>query len=99
MVAARCCNVGERPHPMQIGIAGIGKMGAAIAQRLIEVGHKVAVWNRSADKLKPVIAAGATAAATPAELARNAEAVITILTDAAAIDAVYAGESGLLAPD
>src|SRR6516165_2827283 len=88
-----------RAHPMQIGIAGIGKMGAAIAHRLIEVGHKVAVWNRSADKLQPVIAAGAAAATTPAELARDAEAVITILTDAAAIDAVYTGASGLLAPD
>ncbi|MGZ3361816.1 MAG: NAD(P)-binding domain-containing protein, partial [Xanthobacteraceae bacterium] len=44
----------ERVQSMQIGIAGIGKMGAAIAQRLIEVGHKVTVWNRSADKLKPV---------------------------------------------
>ncbi|MGZ3351690.1 MAG: NAD(P)-binding domain-containing protein, partial [Xanthobacteraceae bacterium] len=38
----------ERVQSMQIGIAGIGKMGAAIAQRLIEVGHKVTVWNRSA---------------------------------------------------
>src|SRR5262245_34546153 len=101
----RCGGVGESPQgegehiPMQIGIAGIGKMGAAIAHRLIEVGHKVTVWNRSADKLQPVMAAGAVAAATPAELARNAEAVITILTDAAAIDAVYTGASGLLAPD
>ena len=59
---------------MQIGIAGIGKMGAAIAHRLIEVGHKVTVWSRSADKLQPVTAAGAVAAAMPAELARNAEA-------------------------
>src|SRR6516164_6659106 len=63
-----------RAHPMQIGIAGIGKMGAAIAHRLIEVGHKVTAWNRSAGKLQPVIAAGAAAAATPAELARDAEA-------------------------
>jgi 3-hydroxyisobutyrate dehydrogenase len=84
---------------MQIGIAGIGKMGAAIAQRLIEVGHKVTVWNRSADKLKPVTDAGAAVAATPAELAKNAEAVITILTDAAAIDSVYHGASGLLSCD
>jgi 3-hydroxyisobutyrate dehydrogenase len=84
---------------MQIGIAGIGKMGAAIAQRLIEVGHKVTVWNRSAGKLKPVTDAGAAVAATPAELAKNAEAVITILTDAAAIDAVYHGASGLLSGD
>ena len=84
---------------MQIGIAGIGKMGAAIAQRLIEVGHKVTVWNRSADKLKPVTDAGATAVATPAALADGAEAIITILTDAAAIDTVYNGASGLLTGD
>jgi 3-hydroxyisobutyrate dehydrogenase len=84
---------------MQIGVAGIGKMGAAIAQRLIEVGHKVTVWNRSTGKLKPVTDAGAAVAATPAELVKNAEAVITILTDAAAIDAVYHGASGLLSGD
>jgi 3-hydroxyisobutyrate dehydrogenase len=84
---------------MQIGIAGIGKMGAAIAQRLMEVGHHVTVWNRTADKLRPVANAGAAVAATPAELARNAQAVITILTDAGAIEAVYGGAAGLLAPD
>ncbi len=89
----------ERVQSMQIGIAGIGKMGAAIAQRLIEVGHKVTVWNRSADKLKPVTDAGATAVATPAALAGGAEAIITILTDAAAIDTVYNGASGLLTGD
>jgi len=71
-------------------------MGAAIAQRLMEVGHTVTVWNRSADKLKPLVAAGAAVAATPAELASKSEVVITILTDAAAIDAVYGGASGLL---
>src|SRR5262249_15799251 len=84
---------------MQIGIAGIGKMGTAIAQRLMEVGHNVTVWNRSAGKLKPLIDAGATAAATPATLAGSSETVITLLTDAAAIDAVYHGGSGLLAGD
>jgi len=81
---------------MDIGIAGVGKMGAAIALRLMEVGHKVTVWNRSADKTKPLAEAGATVAATPAELAAKSEAIITILTDAAAIDAVYSGPSGLL---
>jgi 3-hydroxyisobutyrate dehydrogenase len=84
---------------MQIGIAGIGKMGAAIAQRLIEVGHKVMAWNRSVDKLPPVTAAGAAVAGNPKELAQANDAVITILTDAAAIDAVYNGASGLLAGD
>jgi 3-hydroxyisobutyrate dehydrogenase len=84
---------------MRIGVAGIGKMGAAIAQHLIEVGHQVTVWNRSAGKLKPVTDAGAAVAATPAELAQRCEAVITILTDAAAIDSVYHGTSGLLSGD
>jgi 3-hydroxyisobutyrate dehydrogenase len=84
---------------MRIGVAGIGKMGACIVQRLIEVGHQVTVWNRSADKLKPVVGAGAAVAAAPAALAQSCEAVITILTDAAAIDAVYHGASGLLSGD
>jgi len=82
---------------MRIGVAGIGKMGAAIAARLIELGHEVAVWNRTPEKAKA--AAGANATATPAELAQASEAVITILTDAPAIDAVYHGASGLLSGD
>ena len=44
---------------MRIGIAGIGRCGAAIAQRLMAAGHEVTVWNRSADKLRPVTDAGA----------------------------------------
>src|SRR3954462_8749966 len=84
---------------MQIGIAGIGKMGAAIAQRLIEAGHTVTVWNRSAAKLKAGTDAGAKAVAPPAQLASKSEAVISILTDAGAIDAVYNGADGLLAGD
>src|SRR5919197_2204680 len=84
---------------MNVGIAGLGMMGAAIAQRLIEVGHTVTVWNRTADKVKPVVTAGATAADTPAALAAASEAIVTILTDAAAIDAVYGGPLGLLAGD
>ncbi len=82
---------------MRIGVAGIGKMGAAIAARLMEVGHDVVVWNRTPDKAKAII--GATMAASPAELARQSEAVITILTDGAAIEAVYHGPSGLLSGD
>src|SRR6478736_10504827 len=81
---------------MNIGVAGLGKMGAAMAQRLIDVGHKVTVWNRSADKAKALAAAGANVASTPAEVAAASEAIITILTDVAAVDAVYGGPSGLL---
>ena len=81
---------------MQIGIAGLGRMGAAIAARLIEVGHRLTVWNRSPERAKPLQAAGAAFARSPGELAEKVETVVTILTDAAAIEAVYAGASGLL---
>ena len=40
---------------MHIGIAGIGKMGSNIGLRLMECGHKLTVWNRSPEKLKPLI--------------------------------------------
>ena len=79
---------------MKLGIAGIGKMGAAIATRLIEAGHDVTVWNRTPEKAKAV--SGTKIAASPMELARDSDAVISILTDAAAQDAVYNGSSGLL---
>src|SRR6266576_1228029 len=81
---------------MQIGIAGLGRMGAAIAGRLIEAGHTLSVWNRSTEKARPLEAAGAALARSPEELAAKVGTVITILTDAAAIQAVYDGPSGLL---
>jgi 3-hydroxyisobutyrate dehydrogenase len=84
---------------MKIGVAGLGVMGAALAARLIDVGHEVTVWNRTADKAKPLAEAGAKVAKSPAELAKACEVVITILTDGAAIDAVYNGPNGLLSGD
>jgi len=84
---------------MHIGVAGLGAMGGNIAARLLEVGHQVTVWNRDPEKTKPLAAAGAKVAATPAELASAVEAVLTILTDGQAIDAVYNGPNGLLFGD
>jgi 3-hydroxyisobutyrate dehydrogenase len=81
---------------MHIGIAGIGTMGFNIGARLMEVGHTLTVWNRTPGKTRPLADMGASVAKTPAELAGAAEAVITILTNAAAIDAVYHGPDGLL---
>ncbi len=74
----------------------MGRMGAAMAQRLLGLGHELTVWNRTADKARPLAALGAKVAATPAELAQAAELVLTILTNAEAIEAAYHGASGLL---
>jgi 3-hydroxyisobutyrate dehydrogenase len=84
---------------MKVGVAGLGRMGRAIVKRLLDVGHDVAVWNRSPGKADALIAAGATLASSPNDLAQQVEVVLTILTDAPAITDVYDGPSGLLAGD
>jgi 3-hydroxyisobutyrate dehydrogenase len=82
---------------MDIGIIGTGRMGAAIAGRLLGLGFSVTVWNRTAAKAKALAQAGAKVAATPRDLARGCDIVISILTDAAAIEAAYTGPDGALA--
>src|SRR5258706_14498959 len=72
-----------RLQEMKIGIAGIGKMGGAIAARLAGVGHEMMVWNRTPDKAQ---ATGLKAAQTPAGLAAGCDTVISILTAAPAVD-------------
>src|ERR1700759_3105491 len=81
---------------MKIGICGTGRMGSAIAQRLMSVGHEVSVWNRDQVKTKPLVDAGATASSTPAALVDSCEAVVVMLTNDAASEAVYRGPSGIL---
>lgn len=74
---------------MKIGIAGTGKMGAAIAGRLAALGHQVAAWNRTPERSRPLAAAGMQVAASPEDLAASAETVISMLTDGAAVESVY----------
>jgi len=81
---------------MNIGVAGLGAMGSNVAARLMEVGHQVTVWNRSPDKTKPLAAAGAKWRIRPPSSRLQAKQFITLLTDGAAIDAVYNGPKGLL---
>ena len=61
---------------MNIGIAGLGRMGAAIGERLVAQGHQLAVWNRSAGKADGLVARGARLAETPAALARVSEVAV-----------------------
>lgn len=81
---------------LKLGVVGIGKMGAAIAERLMAQGHEVTVWNRTADKTRALVQTGAFAAKTPAELAQRCEIVLSILTDAAAIATAFDAKDGLL---
>jgi 3-hydroxyisobutyrate dehydrogenase len=81
---------------MKIGIAGTGRMGTAIARRLLELGHEVQVWNRTADNAQEARDAGAKWTPTLGELVNDSEVVISFLFDNAAVERVYLGSNGLL---
>lgn len=82
---------------MRIGFIGLGRMGAGIAANLLRAGHEVKVWNRSMDKAGPLLELGAIAALSPREAAAGREAVLTMLADDTALEAVLAGGEGLTA--
>ena len=82
---------------MHVGLAGIGKMGAAIGLRLLSLGYSVTVWNRTAERAQPLLNAGAHWAESPRALAESVDVVITLLTNEAALDDVYGSDTGLLA--
>jgi 3-hydroxyisobutyrate dehydrogenase len=81
---------------MKIGIAGTGRMGEAIGQRLISLGHELTVWNRTPEKTKALATAGAQVVPSAAAVTTAAQVVLTILTDDKAIEALYNGPQGLL---
>jgi 3-hydroxyisobutyrate dehydrogenase len=80
-----------------VAVIGLGAMGARFARRFLDAGHDVLVWNRSASKAQELLSLGAAAAASPAEAARSAEAVVTVVSDPAALWAVTEGPQGIAA--
>lgn len=76
---------------------GLGHMGAPMARRLLDHGLAVTVWNRSPQRTGPLHAAGARVARSPAAAAEGADAVITMLSDADALEGVLFGDNGALA--
>ncbi len=83
---------------MRIGFIGLGNMGGPMALNLVKAGHRLCVFDLSAESVKRLTDAGATAAASPAELAaQELDVVISMLPAAAHVKAVYLGEEGVLA--
>jgi 3-hydroxyisobutyrate dehydrogenase-like beta-hydroxyacid dehydrogenase len=80
-----------------VAVIGLGAMGSRIARRILDAGHDVVVWNRSPSKMKPLADLGARPASTPAEAAGEAEAVITMVADPAALRDVIEGPEGVAA--
>ncbi|MBL6987144.1 MAG: NAD(P)-dependent oxidoreductase [Methylobacter sp.] len=71
-----------------LGFIGIGLMGKPMTLRLLDAGFSVNVWNRSAEKLQPVTAAGATACRSVAELVRDSEIIILCLADTKVVESI-----------
>ena len=83
---------------MKIGFLGLGNMGGPMAHNLVKAGHQLTVFDLSETAVANLVAAGATAAPSIAELARSdVEMIITMLPAAPHVKSVYLGENGLLA--
>jgi 2-hydroxy-3-oxopropionate reductase len=82
--------------PETIGFIGLGVMGKPMAKNLIKAGHHLVVHNRSRAAVDELAAAGAAAAASPAEVARASTIVITMLPDTPDVERVLTGPDGVL---
>jgi 3-hydroxyisobutyrate dehydrogenase-like beta-hydroxyacid dehydrogenase len=80
---------------MRVAVIGLGTMGAPMARHLLAAGHEVTVHNRTRSREEPLAAAGAGRAATPAEAAAAAEAVLTCVSDTPDLEHVLLGPGGV----
>ncbi|WP_041802861.1 NAD(P)-dependent oxidoreductase [Rhodopseudomonas palustris] len=78
----------------QVAVIGLGRMGQGMAGRYLDAGFSVALWNRSKAKANELIARGARLAASPAEAAQGADAIVTMVADDAASTTVWLGADG-----
>ena len=81
----------------ELGYVGLGVMGGGIVRRLLDAGHAVTVWNRTAEKAEPLLEHGAQWRESPREVAEQSEVVFTMVTNTAAVQAVCQGAEGILA--
>ncbi|MGH6739949.1 MAG: NAD(P)-binding domain-containing protein, partial [Bradyrhizobium sp.] len=79
-----------------VGFIGIGTMGREMVRNLLKAGHTVVAHDIAEAAIADVVAAGATGARSPAETARGADIVITMLPDTPHVEAVIYGDDGLL---
>lgn len=86
------------PQKTKVGIAGLGRMGSALAARLIDRGYAVAAWNRGMGPREVLMRHGAVVVDRPGDLWSRADVVLSFLADDAAVESVCLGEDGLLVP-
>ncbi len=80
----------------RVGFVGLGTMGDPMCRNLLADGHDLTVYNRSREKMEPLVVAGAKGAASLSDLVGRSEVVITMLADTAAVREVAAGQDGIV---
>lgn len=81
---------------MKLGFIGLGHMGAGMAARLHDAGHDLTVYNRSAERMQPLLARGAKGAKSIADACNGTDVVFTMLADDDALEGVTLGQAGIL---
>src|ERR1700685_594752 len=81
---------------MKVGFLGFGRMGRAMARNLIKAGHSLTVYNKTQSRAQELASLGAQVAHTPGQAASDAEAIITMVADDAAIEAIVLGHNAAL---
>ncbi|MDN6848070.1 MAG: NAD(P)-binding domain-containing protein [Tetragenococcus koreensis] len=81
---------------MKVGVIGLGNMGYPMAENILQAGHELVVYNRTASKADPLVAEGATQAMNPSEVAFRTDVVFTVLAGVQATEQVVFGEDGIL---
>jgi 3-hydroxyisobutyrate dehydrogenase-like beta-hydroxyacid dehydrogenase len=80
-----------------VGFVGLGSMGSAVVERLLEAGVTVTGWNRTAGRAEALEERGMLRAETPAAVAAESDVVLSMVTDTAAVEEVASGDHGILA--
>jgi len=80
----------------KIGFIGLGIMGQGMAHNLLKAGFSLTVWNRTAAKIEPLLAAGAQAGQHPADVAAQSDIIVICVSDTPDVERVIEGENGVL---
>ncbi len=80
----------------RVGFVGLGIMGQGMARNLLKAGYGVRVWNRTSSRMDPLIEAGASAGASPADVAANCDIIVVCVSDTPDVEEVVLGEGGIL---
>lgn len=80
----------------QVGFVGLGIMGRGMAANLLKAGFSVRVWNRTASRVDELVAAGAQAGESPADVAAHCDVTVVCVSDTPDVEAVILGENGVI---